>query len=215
MILVTGCSWTDLYPQFIERAITHRPLGGRGLPQIRDSLKEDPEDYERVILQLPTPVRSFPGEIKDRRILTRDLHQQFLRSGWPKNRLLSLYLDQMEEISKIYPTTFFLFNTGGYPLRSPLDFGELAERAFLRRAKEMGLEVISLSFQGHQGYCRIEKSLTQKAKELAIEKMAKKFGYEEFAFQHPPGVLILDAHPNPRAAKIAARFIEDYLGGRK
>ena len=126
-IYCIGCSWSQGYPDFIEKA--HKvPLHGHGLWYIHDVMNDlDLSKFEKIIVQLPTPIR-FKGSGGD----TLKTMNEFIMNGMTDKKLLEAYKKEIKSIFFDYQRcTFLLYNTGGYPFRYPWDFGEDVENEML------------------------------------------------------------------------------------
>tara|TARA_Y100000004_G_scaffold195559_1_gene262887 strand:- start:3863 stop:4573 length:711 start_codon:yes stop_codon:yes gene_type:complete len=230
-VLCIGCSWTDEWPNFLSDSfnVEKISLHGKGLgaiiKELEIKLKRDEESEEKygvVICQLPTPLRTFSGDS------TMVAHRRFVQTlnqslENPIEKLLTKYKTQISEINQLHSNVvFFLYNTGGYPLRHPFDFGEDIDNQFVKFFQESNMKHIYLSFEGKPGYCKQEEDCDDSEYKSFVEKnmkrilkinqkwrgmMAEKF----WVWQHPENRVIYDPHPSKRADKLAAKAVEEYL----
>ena len=225
-ILCIGCSWTEGWPHHLPESFNfHKSsLHGLGLGKIKQTFEDKGfiEKFDVAICQLPTPIRTFgPGD-------TTDSHRDFVNSfeGKPRTairKLMKEYKDIILEINKLHPNVvFFLYNTGGYPLRHPFDFGKDFDKKFIEFFRENDLRDIYLSFEGLAGYCKQEEDCDDSEYKDFVEKNMKrilkigkpyrdKMDGKYWVWQHPENRIIYDHHPSKRANKIAAKTVRDYI----
>ena len=225
-ILCIGCSWTEGWPHHLPESFNfHKSsLHGLGLGKIKQTFEDKGfiEKFDVAIWQLPTPIRTFwPGD-------TTDSHRDFVNSfeGKPRTairKLMKEYKDIILEINKLHPNVvFFLYNTGGYPLRHPFDFGKDIDKKFIEFFRENDLRHIYLSFEGLAGYCKQEEDCDDSEYKDFVEKNMKrilkigkpyrdKMDEKYWVWQHPENRIIYDPHPSKRANKIAAKTVRDYI----
>jgi hypothetical protein len=237
-ILCTGCSWTDVWPNHLPDSINfHKAsLHGAGLGNLHKLLVEKGSDkrefaskFGMIICQLPTPIRSHEGAD------TTDKHKKFVDSFGDKDdeenyleevakeKLLTEYKNKILEMNKLHPEiVFFLYNTGGYPLRHPFDFGEDVDEKLIEFFKENNLKHIYLSFEGVPGYCKQEEDCDDLEYKDFVEKNMKRvlkiksiyrnrMNEDYWVWQHPENRIIYDPHPSKRADKIAAKTVRKYI----
>lgn len=210
-ILCTGCSWSQIWPQFLEGfEVLHFPFDGKGLwyihtQQLKKKICSSVRQADHIVIQLPTPVRSLHRE-KFRRIGTSFL-LDLIRKTWTeklieeKEKLLGLYREEVRDVISDFSekVSFLLFNTSGYPFRSPYDFGEQVEEEFTEWFRQnMESHLISVNFEGVAGYCK-EEVPEESEKEPLVPVV------------QPEGAKIIDGHPNESAAKVAALKVQEHL----
>lgn len=211
MILCIGCSWSKNYPKYLQRPKSWVTFGGQGLPEFLDHLGKVPLDhYSSIVVQLPTPIRSFECKIENPAQRTRCMFKAFVESGTGQSVLLARYLDEAVQISELHPNVlFFLYNVGGYPFRHPFTFDQPGEPNIRRLFRELGLDLITLSFEGKPGYAKKEEKVDPivRSKYMVDQIVHQGYGYE-WNVEHPPDHVILDAHPNEKADRLAAKLID-------
>ena len=231
-ILCIGCSWTAGWPNHLPDSLNfHKAsLHGVGIGKLYRALVEKDSNkrefaskFDVVICQLPTIIRSHEG------MDTTDKHKKFVQSfegmgeETAKEKLMTEYKNQILEMDKLHPNiVFFLYNTGGYPLRHPFDFGEDVDEKLIEFFKENNLKHIYLSFEGLPGYCKQEEDCDDLEYRDFAEKNMKRIlkitkiyrdrmNLEYLVWQHPENRIIYDPHPSKRADKIAAKMVKEYI----
>jgi len=222
-IFCIGCSWTENWPDFIDKnkEVTKITMHGRGLPSIyNEMLTHNLDDYDYVVVQLPTPIRSF-GPPKGN---TKQYHVDFVNSFSTDGedvaceKLLTLYKNDIFSINSLHKNVImFLYNTGGYPLRHPFDFGTNIDNDFINFFKENNIKYVYLSFEGVPGYCIYEEECDDIEFRDYMEKNMRRMWksgreyHDKLVWQHPDNFMIFDAHPNEKANRIAAEKIEELI----
>jgi hypothetical protein len=201
-ILCIGCSWSENYPDLIGEPyeVTKIAMHGYGLGDFFQKLARDVDlaEFKRVFVQLPTPVRSYPDDPYLQIKRTGYLMNQFVKSGWTDHKLLKVYLDEMNRLSVLHRDVyFFMYNVGGYPMRHPYDFGEHSEERLIVEMINNGYNFIRLSLESQEGFAKHEEECDPIFRQRFIQ------GAQQHTV-HPPGRIIIDAHPNKSADLLAA-----------
>ena len=220
-VLCIGCSWTDKWPDYLKLVSPiKRSFHGGGLSLIEKTIKnyQNNVEIEAVVCQLPTPIRTFSrGD-------TEQSHQNFVHSFQQNKqdsieKLLTEYKDLLLDINNLHSNViFFLYNTGGYPLRHPFDFGEDIDNQFVKFFQDNNMKHIHLSFEGKSGYCKKEEDCDDLDYKNYAEKNMRRgltgrsnLSKKYWVWQHPKNRIIYDAHPNENADKVAAKVVEEYI----
>lgn len=211
-VFCTGCSWTRDWPKFLPSIeALHHPFDGKGVRHIHQQMigrrSEDANRADRIVVQLPTPVRSVSQEPGNTArcldYIKRVWHGQRGRKG---RELLRTYQQEIEALAADFPDklTFLIFNTGGYPFRCPYDFGEQVQQRMVEWLDHKGLPSIVVDFEGVSGYARKEFPRSDgEPKPLAP------------TIQPACGTTwIVDAHPNDAACRQVGIAVERHLKGR-
>ena len=243
-ILCIGCSWTRVWPrklpyQNTKYKLTKKAMDGHGLNDIYNHLKHHAKKFDDIIVQLPTPIRSF----RDRFLFSYNTGNQFKNfiDSWNdesidviidktsfKKRaiedLLRKYKNTILKINELHPNVhFFLYNTGGYPFRHPFDFGETIDKDMIDWFKYKDIKHIYLTLENKPGFCTGEQhDVDDEYREYAMKQMSKKalspVGHknrpeliDNWVAQHPPHCLVLNAHPNDNGDNMAAETVQKYL----
>ena len=198
-------------------------LPGHGLGHIRNILELESEssvykscDY--MVVQLPTPVRSVlcdnkssmntVGYMKEYQKLVDSRGREFAI-----DYLFEVYTKEMKKINSMHSNViFFLYNTGGYPFRHPvsLDSKKTFDDRIEKFCKSKGMQFISLSFEGEPGYTVDEVDCDDEEKrklDPGNSKLVQEMWWLGNCV-HPDKKLIIDAHPNKKAANKAISLIE-------
>lgn len=201
-------------------------LPGHGLGHIRNILEMESEssvyrNCDYMVVQLPTPVRSVLCDNKSS-MKTVGYMKEYQKLVDSRGRELAIdyifkvYTKEMKKINSMHSNViFFLYNTGGYPFRHPvsLDSKETFDNRIEKFCKSKGMKLISLSFEGEAGYTVDEVDCDDKEKRRLDPGNSKK--YREMWWMgncvHPDKKLIIDAHPNKKAAKKAINLIESVV----
>ena len=129
-VLCIGCSWSEGYPAYLTAGfVTKHNFNGKGLWYIVNQLENDEkaERYNKIILQLPTPIR-YRIDIPD----TRRSIEEFKRSMMSERQVIDSYKKEIVKIINKYNSIIILlYETGGYPFRHPYDFGENVRREMI------------------------------------------------------------------------------------
>lgn len=214
MIVCIGCSWTRDWPGFLpdELPVVSRYCDGKGLGflqyKLETELKDECNEADRIVVQLPTPVRSISTEGRDHP-RTR-IFLDFIQQAWKgaervkSDKLLRAYRREVVSLNQAFPgkIIFFIFNTGGYPFRCPYDFGETAQSDMQDFFEENGFLHTTLHLQGFINTCVREVDSTKdksKPKELVN------------VIQPRHRMQIVNPHPNERSSRIAANHVYAYL----
>tara|TARA_R110000824_G_scaffold60853_5_gene162340 strand:+ start:6308 stop:7081 length:774 start_codon:yes stop_codon:yes gene_type:complete len=198
-------------------------LPGHGLGHIRNILESSSEssvygECDYMIVQLPTPIRSVlndktsamntVGYMKEYQKLVSTVGREAAI-----NHLFGVYTQEIEKINDMHENVvFFLYNSGGYPFRHPvvLDTEEKFESRIENFFIEKRIKSISLNFEGEPGYTVDEiDCLDDEMRTLdpGNSKLSQNMWWLGNCV-HPPEKLIIDAHPNKKAAKKAICLIE-------
>ena len=105
-ILCIGCSWTEGWPHHLPESFNFHKSSLHGLGLGKIKQTFEDKGFER---KPRTAIR----------------------------KLMKEYKDIILEINKLHPNVvFFLYNTGGYPLRHPFDFGKDIDKKFIEFFRE-------------------------------------------------------------------------------
>tara|TARA_R110000824_G_scaffold173550_4_gene351692 strand:+ start:519 stop:1208 length:690 start_codon:yes stop_codon:yes gene_type:complete len=227
-IFSIGCSWNESWPDFINdnKDVTKVAMHGKGIKEIYNKmLNQDLKEYDYVVVQLPTPIRSFKyPELSG--VATRQYHINFVNSfnevgeDTACNNLLNSYKDDILLINSLHDNVIiFLYNTGGYPLRHPFDFGENIDYNFVDFFKNNNLKHVYLTFESIPGHCRHEEEWDDPEFKDYVEKSVKRMldmhgtADEKWVWHHPDNIMIFDAHPSKKSNLVAAKKIEEFIDG--
>ena len=204
-------------------------LAGHGLNHIKEILKFSSEmsEYQEkdvLLVQLPTPVRGILRDGHRPRTNTKGYIEAYkdlvetIGVEEAEEDLFSYYKKCLEEINSFHKNVvFFIFNTGGYPFRHPLDFGSTAQKEIISFLKEKKFNHLIVDYEGLPDCGRIEQYGSKKDLERILNKPKSVPSYKSHIPDwltnciHPPGKIILDAHPNKDAALKAVAALEDYV----
>lgn len=240
-ILCIGCSWTRVWPdklpyQNTKYKLSKKAMDGHGLNDIYHHLEAHAKPFDHIIVQLPTPIRSF----RNRHLFHFNTGNQFKNfiDSWKDKiteeieyfkelateELLNKYKNTILKINDLHPNIhFFLYNTGGYPFRHPFDFGKDIHEKMIKWFRYKDIKHIHLTLENKPGFCTGEQhDVEEEYREYAMERMAKKalapVGHknrleliDNWVAQHPPHCLVLNAHPNNDGDEIAATTVQKYL----
>ncbi len=221
--LCMGCSWSYRWPGLLGfREVTWEDRGGGlGLYQIRGRLAQQAlSTVDWVIVQLPTPIRSVDAGRVPLINTAGTLgcfswflkHFEGIGEKAARAQLLDRYVEEIHTINAMHPRVlFFVFNTGGYPFRSPFDFGVKTAGSLLSQLYAAGIQIADCDLEGQAGYAMKEHEgdrtgpLTEKRGGKVIELGPR------WSVIDPPGYWIEDPHPNRAADKLAAATVETYI----
>ncbi len=225
-IFSIGCSWNESWPDFIsdDKDVTKVAMHGKGIKEIRNEmLNHNLNEYDYVVVQLPTPIRSFRyPELAG--LATRVYHVNFVDSFKEQDEdtacdnLLNSYKEDILSISSLHKNVIiFLYNTGGYPLRHPFDFGKDIDDRFVDFFQDNNLKFVYLSYEGVPEHCRHEEEWDDPEFKDYVQKSVKRLldmhgrADEKWVWQHPENIMIFDAHPSEKSNKKAAKVVEDLI----
>jgi hypothetical protein len=209
-VFCIGCSWTQHWPRYLLKyeAQWEWRDGGSLYTLAGVMRKTDLTPYEAIVVQLPTPIRTHMPDQAGKKT-TVEIFVDFLKRyegpgiGPAKKQILKWYCRRMGEIGAMHDhVAFFCYNTAGYPFQCPLDFGPDAETIVATAARSNGYGFVSLDLSGEPGWCKHE-SKTEPARK-------RPRGWNLVHPEHR-NITVIDAHPNDRANRLAARVVEDYL----
>ena len=219
-VLITGCSWVQsMKQQKTSFDFELKSFGGRGIFYLNNYLKtNDINQYEHVVVQLPTPIRnniSSSSTTERFNVFINEINKTSEEKTAQK--YLEQFKEQVLEISKLHKNViFFLYNVGGYPFRHPYDFGDKADEQFIDFFTEKKLKFIYLSFEGQSGFGVKEQVCDDEFWNYYHEnnpsERSKEF-QKYWSLISPAGVISIDPHPNHKADKIALNSIKNYISG--
>ena len=195
-IFSIGCSWNESWPDFINdnKDVTKVAMHGKGIKEIYNKmLNQDLKEYD------------YFNEVGE---------------DTACNNLLNSYKDDILLINSLHDNVIiFLYNTGGYPLRHPFDFGENIDYNFVDFFKNNNLKHVYLTFESIPGHCRHEEEWDDPEFKDYVEKSVKRMldmhgtADEKWVWHHPDNIMIFDAHPSKKSNLVAAKKIEEFIDG--
>lgn len=211
MIVCVGCSWTRDWPKFLPNSmdVVHRYYDGKGLgfirEKLRSDLKEESNRADRIVIQLPTPLRSIDLDGSPRTMTFLKFVERVWKGkhGERRDRLMKSYQGEIEKLASDFPgrVVFLVFNTGGYPFRCPYDFGEKSQPDMMQFLGEKQLPHVLVDFEGVPGVCVQETEIDDGSGPK-----------ERVNVVQPAGpVRIVNPHPNEIACRRAAREVQKLL----
>ena len=224
-VLITGCSWVlnikeDTSEETYEGVdFDLASFPGQGLWKIKEvlSIRSNLNDYDCVVVQLPTPVRNTPNGRDTTADLCRliDSFDDDSKESVVKNSM-NEYKQKVKEIDALHDNTiFFWYNLVGYPFKHPFNYGDEIINDLHKFFNDYNL--IHLSFEGQSGY-HIKERLEED--EEFVDYYYQNYPshlngkYNDNCYlSKVPGTIVEDGHPNQRANLIALKKIYDYIIG--
>ena len=239
-VLVTGCSWVMRMGPHTQNEIydgvsfKYASFSGQGLWKIEQVLKYMSEgrsvspnhswnngvhsylnDYDYVVVQLPTPVRNtVNGADTTERLCTLiDSFDEIGKEFAIKNSI-DEYKQKIKDINILHDNIiFFWYNIVGYPFRHPFDYGDKIIGGMYKFFEDYNF--IHLSFEGKPGYHLKERPETD---EEFVDYYYKTYPSglkgkynDNSCLSKVPGTIVENPHPNQKADLVALRKIYDYI----
>ncbi|HUW31155.1 MAG TPA: hypothetical protein VM223_06045 [Planctomycetota bacterium] len=225
-VLCTGCSWSYRWPGLMHfhDIVWEDRGGGLGLYQMRNRLAQQPllaADW--LVVQLPTPIRSAEasrtplvntaGTLGCFSWFVKRFHGIGEKAA--RKELLRRYIQEIESINAMHKRVlFFHYNVGGYPFRSPFDFGAKIAGQLHSDLCAAGLHIVECDLGGLPGYAIKEHEGDRGKGPIVIHRSGKPIELDRrWHVVDPPGRWIEDVHPNHRADLLAATAVEEYIRG--